>query len=67
MFPKVPIVGIHYGKRADKEHQKVFSKVPIVGFRNGKSLKDHLVRPSLPILNQALGSEPCGKSNCQVC
>ena len=33
----------------------------------GKSLKDHLVRASLPILNQALGSEPCGKRNCQVC
>ena len=50
----------------DKEHQKVFPKVTIVGFRNGKSLKDHLVRASLPILNQTLGSEPCGKRNCQV-
>ena len=44
----------------DKEHQKVFPNVPIVGFRNGKSLKDHLVRASLPILNQTLGSESCG-------
>ena len=51
----------------DKEHQKVFPKFPIVGFRNGKSLKDLLVRASLPILNQTLGSEPCGKRNCQVC
>ena len=50
----------------DKEHQKVFRKVPIVGFYNEKSLKDHLVRASLPILNQTLGSEPCGKRNCQV-
>ena len=50
----------------DKEHQKVFPKVPIV-FRNGKSLKDHLVRASISILNQTLGSEPCGKRNCQVC
>ena len=41
--------------------------VPIVGFRNGKSLKHHLVRASLPILNQTLGREPCGKRNCQVC
>ena len=48
----------------DKEHQKVFPKVPIVGFRNGKSLKDHLVRVSLRILNQTLGSEPCGKRKC---
>ena len=51
----------------DKEHQKVFPNVPIVGFRNGKSIRDHLVRASLPILNNTLGSEPCGKRNCQVC
>ena len=51
----------------DKEYQKVFSNVPVVGFRNGKSLKDHLVRASLPILNQTLGSESCGKRNCQGC
>ena len=51
----------------DKEHQKVFPYVPIVGFHNGKSLKDHLVRASLPSLNQTLGSESCGKRNCQVC
>ena len=50
----------------DKEHQNVFPNIPIVGFRNGKSLKDHLVRASLPILNQTLGSESCGKRNCQV-
>ena len=49
----------------DKEHQKVFPNVPIVGFRNGKGLKDHLVRASLPILHNTLGSEPCGKRNCQ--
>ena len=51
----------------DKEHQKVFPNVSIVGFRNGKSFKDHLVRASLPILNQTLGSESCGKRICQVC
>ena len=39
----------------------MFPKVPIVGFHNWKSLKDHLVRASLPILNQTLGSEPVGK------
>ena len=50
----------------DTEHQKVFPKVPFVGFRNVKSLNDHLVRASVPILNQTLGSEPCGKRNCQV-
>ena len=51
----------------DKEHQKVFPNVSIVGFCNGKSFKDHLVRASLPILNQTLGSESCGKRICQVC
>ena len=45
----------------DKEYQKVFPNVPIVGFRNGKSLKDHLVRACLPILNSTLGNEQCGK------
>ena len=51
----------------DKEHQKVFPNVPIVGFRRGKSLKDHLARVSLCVLNNAFGSEPCGKRNFQVC
>ena len=51
----------------DKENQKVFPNVPIVGLCNGKSLKDHLVRASLPILNQTSGSELYGKRNCQVC
>ena len=50
-----------------KKHEKVFPNVPIVGFHDGKSLKDHLVKASLPILSNTLGSEPCGKRNCQVC
>ena len=50
-----------------KEHQKVFPSVPIVGFRNGNSLRDHLVRASFPFPNYFLGSEPCGKRNCNVC
>ena len=58
---------LHILLAPDKEHQKMFSKVPIVGFLNGKSLKDHLVRASLPILNETLDREPCGKRNCQVC
>ena len=51
----------------DKEHQKVFPNVLIVRFYNGKKLKDHLLRASLPILNNTLGSETCLKINCQVC
>ena len=45
----------------------MFINVRIVGFRNGKSLKDHLVRATLHILNNTLVSEPCGKRNCQIC
>ena len=51
----------------DKENRKVCPNVPIVGLCNGKSLKDHLVRASLPILYQTSGSEPYGKRNFQVC
>ena len=40
----------------DKEHQKVFPNVRIFRFCNGKSLKDHLVRASLPSLNNILVS-----------
>ena len=50
-----------------KEHQKMLPNFPIAAFRNGKSLKDYLVRASLPILNNTLISEPRGKRNCQVC
>ena len=38
-----------------------------MGFPNGKSLKDYLVRAALPKMNNAGGSEPCGKGTCQVC
>ena len=32
----------------NKEHKKVFPNVLVIGFRNGKSLKDFLVRETLP-------------------
>ena len=51
----------------DKEHKKVFPDVPVVGFRNGKSLKDYLVRATLPKPNETGRSEPCGKKTCLVC
>ena len=51
----------------DKEHKNVFPKVPIVEFRNNKSLKDFLVRAALPKMDNAGGSQPCGKGTCQVC
>ena len=40
---------------------------PIVGFRNDKSLKDYIVRAALPKMDNAGGSEPCGKDTYQVC
>ena len=58
---------LHILLAPDKEHRKVFPEIPVVGFRNGKSLKDHLVRAVLPKINKSFGSEPCGKSRCQVC
>ena len=51
----------------EKEHKKVFTEVPIVEFRNGKSIKDYLVRAALPQIDNAGGSELCGKGTCQVC
>ena len=36
-----------------KEHKKVFPYVPVIGFRNGKSLKDFLVRATLPKINRS--------------
>ena len=44
-----------------KEHKNVFSEVPAVGFGNGKSLKDYLLRAALPKMDNAGGSELCGK------
>ena len=52
---------------SDKEHEKVFPNVPIVRLNNAKGLNNNLVRASVPILNNTLGSEPCGKRNGQVC
>ena len=58
---------LHIVLAPHKKHHKVFPRVPILGLRNGKILKDYLVRASRPILNNTLGSEPCGKRNYQVC
>ena len=50
----------------DKEHKKVYTEVPVVVFRNVKSIKDYLVRAALPKIDNAGGSEPCGKGTCQL-
>ena len=51
----------------DKEHKKVIPDVPVVVFRNGKSLKDYLVRATLPKANETGRCEPCGRKTCLVC
>ena len=51
----------------NKEHKKVFPNVPVRGFRNGKSLKDFLVRATLPKINGSGRCGPCGKKTCLVC
>ena len=50
-----------------KERKNIFTEDPIVGFRNGKSLKDYLVRAAMSKMDNAEGSEPCGKVTCQLC
>ena len=48
--------------------KKVNSEVPIIGFKNTKSLKDHLVRATLPQLDREDRSKPCEEANhsCEV-
>ena len=36
-----------------------------MGFQNGKSLKDYLVRAALPKMDNAGGSQQCGKGTFQ--
>ena len=52
---------LHILLTPNKEHKKVLPNVPVIGFRNGKSLKDFLVRATLPKLNGSDSCEPCGK------
>ena len=49
---------IHLLLAPDKEHKKVFPDMPVVGFRKGKSLKDYLVRATLPKANETGRCEP---------
>ena len=58
---------LHILLTPNNEHKKVFPNVPVIGFRNGKSLKDFLVRATLPKLNESGRCEPCGKRTCLVC
>ena len=41
--------------------------MPVIGFWNGKSLKNFLVRATLPKFNESGRCEPCGEKFCLVC
>ena len=58
---------LHILLTPNKEHKKVFPNVPVIGFRNGKSLKDFLVRGTLPKLYASGRCEPYGKKTFLVC
>ena len=44
-----------------------FQDIPVAGVRNGKSLKNHLVRVTLPTVEKIGRSELYGKRKCRVC
>ena len=58
---------LHILLTPNKEQKKVFPNVLVIGFRNGMSLKDYLVKATLPKLNKSGRCEPCGKKTCLVC
>ena len=54
---------LHLLLTPDQAHKKVFSVLPIIGFKNAKSLKNHLVRSVLPLLDRDGRSKPCEGAN----
>ena len=60
---------LHVILDCDEDHKKVFPEVPIIGFKNNKNLKSHLVRATLPDINEVGRCEPCGGKipPCQLC
>ena len=58
---------LHILLTPNKDYNKVFLNVLVVGFRNGQSLKNFLVRATLPKLNGSGRCEPCEKKTCLVC
>ena len=60
---------LHVILACDEDHEKVFPEVPVTGFKNNKNLKSHLVRATLPDINEVGRCEPCGgkRPPCQLC
>ena len=57
---------VHLLLHTDKENNEIFPNVLVVEFCNVKSLKDYLVRATLPKTNETRRCEPCGKKTCLV-
>ena len=53
---------LHILLTPNKEHKKVFPNVWVIGFWNGKSLKDVLVRATLPNLTRMEDMNHVGKN-----
>ena len=51
---------LHILLTPNKEHKKLIPNVPVIGFQKSKSLKDFLVRATLPKLDEGRRCEPCG-------
>ena len=50
---------LHILLTPDKDHKKVFPNGQVITFRNGKSLKDFLVRATLPKINGSMWEKTC--------
>ena len=58
---------LHILLTLNKGHKNVFPNVLVIGFWDSKSLKDFLVRATLPKLNGSGRCKPCGEKMCLVC
>ena len=59
---------LHVILACNEDDKKVFPEVPIIGFKNNKNLKSHVVRATLPDINEVGRCEPCGgkRPPCQL-
>ena len=60
---------LHIILASDEDHKKVFAEVPNLGLKKNKNFKSHLVRATLPDINEVGRCKPCvGKRPpCQLC
>ena len=60
---------LHIILASDEDHKKVFAEVPNLGLKKNKNFKSHLVRATLPDINEVGRCKPCGgkRPPCQLC